>query len=85
LASVEEGKMTIAEALSDRVNKLLELHNMTQYRLSVRSGVSQSSIGDIRHMRNKTVNIGLIYGIAQGFGMELPEFFDSPLFRNLDD
>ena len=55
---------------------------MTQYRLSMLSGVPQASIGDIRHMRNKTVNISLIYGIAQGFGMDLPDFFESPLFRN---
>lgn len=74
--------MTIAEALSRRVTELLEKNQMTQYRLSMLSGVTQSSIGDIRHMRNKTVNIGLIYDIAQGFGMDLPDFFDSPLFRD---
>ncbi len=74
--------MTIGEALALRVNELLEEKQMTQYRLSMLSGVPQASIGDIRHMRNKTVRISLIYGIAQGFGMDLPEFFDCPLFRN---
>ena len=74
--------MTLIEAISLRVNELLEEHSITQYRLSLLSGVSQPSIGDIRHMRNKTVNIKLIYDIAQGFGMDLPEFFDSPLFRD---
>lgn len=74
--------MTIGEALSLRINELLEEKQMTQYRLSMLSGVPQASIGDIRHMRNKTVNISLIYGIAQGFGMDLPDFFESPLFRN---
>ncbi len=77
--------MTIAEALAARVNELLKQHNMTAYKLFTLSGVPQSSIGDIRHMRNKTVNIKLIYEIAQGFGMELPEFFDSPFFRNIVD
>ncbi len=73
--------MTVGEALSQRVNELLEEKGMTQYRLSMLSGVSQASIGDIRHRRNKTVNIGLINAIAQGFGMDLATFFDSPLFR----
>jgi len=79
--------MTIAEALSRRVSELLELNNMTQYKLSMLSGVSQASIGDIRHMRNKTVNVMLLYEIAQGFGMTLKQFFDSPLFdyENLTD
>lgn len=74
--------MTLTEALSLRVNELLEERKLTQYRLSILSGVSQSTIGDIRHQRNKTVNIRIIYEIAQGFSMELPEFFDSPLFKN---
>ena len=79
--------MTIGEALALRVDELLEEKQMTQYRLSILSGVPQSSIGDVRHIRNKTVNIGIIYGIAQGFGMTLKQFFDSPLFgeENLTD
>ncbi len=77
--------MTIAEALAARVNELLNERNMTAYKLFTLSGVPQSSIGDIRHMRNKTVSIKLIYELAQGFDMELPEFFNSPLFRNIAD
>lgn len=74
--------MTLIEALSLRISELMKKYNLTQYRLSLQSGVSQSTIGDIRHQRNKTVNIHIIYEIAQGFHMELPEFFDSPLFRD---
>lgn len=77
--------MTIAEALSARVNELLKMKNMTAYELFKASGVPQTSIGDIRRMRNKTVNIKLIYEIAQGFDMELPDFFNSPLFRDVKD
>lgn len=74
--------MTLTEALSLRLNELLQERNLTQYRLSMLSGVSQSTIGDIRHQRNKTVNVRIIYEIAQGFKMDLPDFFDSPLFKN---
>ncbi len=79
--------MTLMEAISIRINELLKIKNLTQYRLSILSGVSQSSISDLRHKRNKTVNIHNIYGIAQGFGMTLPIFFDSPLFsrENITD
>ena len=73
--------MTLTEALSLRLNELLQEHKLTQYRLSLLSGVSQSTIGDIRHQRNKTVNIRIIYEIAQGLKMDLPDFFDSPLFK----
>ena len=66
--------MTLTEALSIRVNELLNEKKISQYRLSVLSGVSQSSIGDVRHQRNKTVNIHILYEIAQGFNIELPDF-----------
>ncbi len=74
--------MTLAEALAMRVDELLEEKKMTQYKLSMSSGVTQGSIGDIRHMRQKTHSLKMIYDIAQGFGPDLPEFFDSPLFRD---
>ncbi len=74
--------MTLAEALSLRLNELLQEKKLTQYRLSILSGVSQSTIGDIRHQRNKTVNVRIIYEISQVLNMDLPDFFNSPLFKN---
>lgn len=74
--------MTLSEALAMRVNELLESRNISQYRLSMLSGVSQSTLSDIRLQRNKAVNIRIILEITQGLNMELTDFFDSPLFRN---
>lgn len=74
--------MSIAEALAMRVEELLEQHNITQYRLSMLSGVSQATISDIRLKKNRAVNVRILYELSQGFGMELADFFDNPLFRN---
>lgn len=74
--------MSIAEALATRVEELLEQHNITQYRLSMLSGVSQATISDIRLKKNRAVNVRILYELSQGFGMELADFFDNPLFRN---
>ncbi len=73
--------MTLAQALSERVNELLKDKHMTQYKLFKLSGVSQSTISDIRNMKNGTVNTRIIYERAQGFGMDLKEFFNSSLFK----
>ena len=54
---------------------------ITQYRLSILSGVSQSTIGDIRWQRNKSVNLRIIYEIVQGLKMDLIQFFNSPVFE----
>ena len=77
--------MTLAEALSKRVNNLLEENNMSQYKLFKLSGVSQSTISDIRNMKNGTVNTRIIYEIAQGFGMSIKEFFNDAIFDEVCD
>lgn len=73
--------MTLEEAVSKRVNELLKQNNMTQYKLFKKSGVPQMTISDIRNMKNGTVNLRIIYEIAQGFGLDLIGFFNSPLFE----
>ena len=73
--------MTLSEAVSIRIDELMKERKMTQYRLSILSGVSQSTIGDIRWQRNKSVNLRIIYEIAQGFKMDLIQFFNSPVFE----
>ena len=72
--------MTFNEALAARINELLSEKGMTQYRLAMTSGVTAQNIDHIRRQRNQTNAVNIIYQIAQGFGMTLKEFFDSPLF-----
>lgn len=73
--------MTLAEALSLRLSELMEERHLTAYRLSMLTGVSQTTIGHIRHQRNVAVNVRILFELCQGLGIELAEFFDSPLFR----
>ena len=77
-----DNSMTLAEALAARIDELLEQKNMTQYRLSMESGATNSMISEIRHCKNNSTALSVVYNIAQGFGMDLPDFFDSPLFRD---
>ena len=79
--------MTFNEALATRINELLKEKDMTQYRLAMNSGVVAQSIDNIRRQRNKTNPVNIVFQIAQGFGMTLKEFFDSPLFdiENITD
>ena len=73
--------MTLADALSARLEELMKEKEITQYRLSQLSGVAQSSIADIRLKRNKGANILLIYAISVGLGIDLTEFFNSEFFK----
>ena len=73
--------MTLSEAVALRLEKLMEERHLTQYRLYRLSGVAQSTIGDIRLQRNKSVSLLILHELAQGMDMTLYDFFDSPLFK----
>ena len=73
--------MTLSEAVATRIDELLDEKKLTQYRLAQLSGLAQTTIADIRKMRNKGTNIQNINAIAQGFGIDIAEFFNSPLSR----
>lgn len=73
--------LTLSEAVSLRLCELMEERNLTQYRLYKLTGVAQTTIGDIRLQRNKTVSLLVIYQLTQGLGISVYDFFDSPLFK----
>lgn len=73
--------MTIAEALSARLIELMKERKMTAYRLSMLTGVNQTTIADITKQRNKAVNVRILFELCQGLGIELVDFFDCPYFR----
>ena len=74
--------MTISQALAGRIEELLKEKNMTQYRLAMESGASHAIITDILHCKNKSTSLLVVYNIAQAFGMDLDQFFDTPLFKD---
>ena len=78
--------MTVAEAVAKRLEEIMSEKEVTQYRLSMLSGVAQSSISYLRNGKCQSINLVSIHEITDGLGMELIDFFDSPLFKreNLD-
>ena len=73
--------MTLSEAVALRIEELMAERKLTQYRLYKLTGVAQTTIGDIRLKRNRSVSLIVTYHLAQGFGISLYDFFDSPLFK----
>ena len=78
-------KHTKTRVLAEK--EYLDDNNGSEYRLAQLSGIAESTIADIRKMRNRGTNIQNINAIAQGLGMGLDEFFASPLFslENITD
>lgn len=70
----------VNEAVALRILKLLKDKKMTQYRLSINSGLTHSTLKNIIH---NTVNDNLLSTvilIANGFRMTVSEFLNDDLF-----
>ena len=73
--------MQLNQAVSLRLTELLAERKMTQYQLYLKSGVQKSTIGNLINCTYRTVQLRIIHEICQGLEIGLPEFFNSPLFR----
>ncbi len=69
-----------------RIAELLKEREMTQYQLFARSGVPKSTISNLMNCSYDSVKLRIIHEICQGFQISISEFFQSPLFDevNLD-
>ena len=78
--------MKLNQAISQRLTELLNEKKMTQYQLYTKSGVPKSTIGNVINCSYDSVKLRIIHEMCQGLGIEITEFFNSPLFAesNLD-
>lgn len=76
--------MELNKAVSRRLTELLAERSMTQYQLFVRSGVPKSTIGNIINCSYPSVKLRVIHELCQGLELSLPDFFDSPLFQEVN-
>lgn len=76
--------MRSKEALRQRILELCSGKNITLNGLSRMSGITQSTLNNIVCGRNNSATISTIQKICDGLDMDLAEFFDSDLFRNVE-
>ena len=77
--------MNLLEATRKRIKELCKLKNMNINKLAIASGINPSTIRSIFKVITKSPSSETIYYICLGFGISLKEFYDSPLFYELDD
>lgn len=76
--------MLIGEAVRERILELCRERDMTVNKLSILSGVTQSTVNNIVSGRNKSATISTIKKLCDGMGITIQAFFDSELFKNLE-
>lgn len=66
--------MKLNQAVSLRIQQLLQERNMTQYQLSSRSGVPKSTISNLMHSAYDSVKLRIIHELCQAFPFPFRSF-----------
>lgn len=79
--------MRVQQATVQRILELAKEHNLTINALAEKSGVADSTLRltvSPTYGRVKNTGIVTIQKLCQGIGITLEQFFDSPLFKDID-
>ena len=76
--------MTISEAVVKRILELCQQRGITINKISIMSGVTQSTVNDIIHSTTAHTRVDTIKKLCDGFDISVRDFFDSPLFDDLE-
>ena len=76
--------MKLGEAVAKRILEYCTQRNITPNKLCTMSGVIQSTVNSIFSGRSKNPKLETIQCLCDGLGIKLKEFFDSPLFDEIE-
>ncbi len=76
--------MDIYSAVKYRILELCEEKDISIYRLSLNSGVSQSTIKSILYGKSKNPGIVTLKMLCDGLDIDIVSFFDTDTFRGLE-
>lgn len=76
--------MQLNQAVSMRLHELLTEKNMSQYQLSTQSGLPRSTVSNIINCTYPSMKLRIVHELCQGLGIGINEFFNSPLFDEIN-
>lgn len=76
--------MNIGEACRIRVQELCKERDITLNKLSIISGITQSTLNNIVSGRNKSTTISTVKKICDGLEITMVDFFSSEIFNDLE-
>ena len=77
--------MTTSECVSLRIREVLNKKQMSIYKLEQISCISHSTMKALLNNVNNSCNLKTLFLIIQQLEMTVLDFFNSPLFENLDN
>lgn len=74
----------VGEAVRLRIAELCKERNITVNRLSMLCGITQSTLANMMGGRNRSTTVSTVKKICDGLEISIGDFFDSPLFQDLE-
>ena len=76
--------MTVGEACRIRIIELCRERDISFNRLSIISGITQSTLNNIISGRNNSATVSTIKKLCDGLEISIIDFFDNDVFKNLE-
>ena len=76
--------MTIGQACKLRIIELCKERDITVNKLSIISGITQSTLNNIVSGRNNSVTVSTLKKICDGLEISINDFFASEFFSDLE-
>lgn len=76
--------MTLTDAIAQRLLQLCQERHLTLNKLSTICGMTQSTLNNIINTGSKNPTVSTVKKVCDGLDISLAQFFDSPLFYELE-
>ena len=76
--------MNIGEACRIRIRELCRERDITPNKLSIMSGITQSTLNNIISGRNHSTTVSTIQKICDGLEIGIAQFFACEMFEHID-
>ena len=76
--------MRISDAVVERILCLCNERGLTINKISNIAGITQSTISDIVNHKTRNAGIATIKKLCDGFDLSIRDFFNDPIFDNLE-
>ena len=77
--------MELSQAVKERIIKLSKSKKISLHKLSLNSGIAYSTLNSFMNGKCKTPNLSTILHLCEGFDIELYEFFQDDIFKDIKD
>lgn len=76
--------MYLKDAIEIRIDNLCDEYNITVNKLCTISGITQSTLANLKARPKTNVSLLTILRICRGLNIKIEDFFHDPLFDNND-